>query len=245
MSAYEDAIATLYRAPFAEFVAERKRLAAALKANGEPGSAAKLGKLARPPISAWTVNQLWWRERKSFDALLAAAAQVKVGDQGASRAHRDVLGQLRQLAAHILNEAGNAASDTTLRRVTTTLSAIAALGHFDPDPPGALSADRDPPGFEALSFGASPPAAAPSPTAESERRAESERLRAEREAEQRRSAERERIRQLQSQAQAVQAAREGEVARLRAELASAEQGLVEAQALLAELEQQLTALVSP
>src|SRR5262249_21920679 len=44
----------------------------------------------------------------------------------------------------------HAAPESTLRRVTTTLSALAAAGGFDPDPPGALGADRSPPGFEAF-----------------------------------------------------------------------------------------------
>jgi hypothetical protein len=52
-----------------------------------------------------------------------------------------------------------------LRRVTTTLSALAASGGFAPDAEGALLEDRDPPGFEVL--GAVPGGAVWSPPAPS------------------------------------------------------------------------------
>src|SRR5512146_560589 len=102
MSEYDEAVATLYRAPLSEFVAERKRLAAELKAAGNKDAATRFGKLVRPPVSAWVVNQLWWREQDAFQALLAAAARVKAGDREASQAHRQTLGQLRDVAAELL-----------------------------------------------------------------------------------------------------------------------------------------------
>jgi hypothetical protein len=65
-------------------------------------------------------------------------------------AHRDAIAKLRAEAAKILTGADHTANEATLRRVTQTLSALAASGGWDPDPPGALSADREPPGFEAI-----------------------------------------------------------------------------------------------
>jgi flagellar biosynthesis GTPase FlhF len=58
------------------------------------------------------------------------------------------LAQLRTHAAGVLVEAGHPATEATLRRVSATLAALAAAGSFEPDPPGALTADRDPPGFD-------------------------------------------------------------------------------------------------
>lgn len=145
---YDDAAAALYQAPHDEFVANRKRLAAELKATDKAG-AAKLAKLTRPPISAWTVNQLWWHARAAFDDLLETGEQLRAGKLKAMPAHREAIAKLRANAQSILTEAGNAANEATLRRITTTLAAIAATGGFDPDEPGMLSADRDPPGFEA------------------------------------------------------------------------------------------------
>lgn len=146
---YGAAVALLYRAPLDQFVAERKRLAQELKAAGDKENAARLSKLPRPPLSAWAVNQLWWHSREAFEQLLAAAERLRAGDLGAAAVHRDLLAKLRTKAAALLTEHGHSAPDATLRRVAATLAALAAGGGFEPDPPGALGADRDPPGFDA------------------------------------------------------------------------------------------------
>jgi hypothetical protein len=153
---YEDAVDELFRAPHANFVAERKRLAAELKAAGDKTGATTLGKLGRPPISAWSVNQLWRKAPAEFEVLFETAQRIRAGDLGATAAHRDALAALRSRAATILADAGNAANEATLRRVVTTLSALAARGGFAPDLPGALSDDRDPPGFEAAGIPSAP-----------------------------------------------------------------------------------------
>jgi hypothetical protein len=147
---YAEAVAALYRSPSDQFVSERKRLAAELKAGGDKAGAARLAKLARPSLSAWAVNQLWWQARPGFEELLASGERLRKGERSAQAAHRDALAALRTRASSLLSESGHAVTDATLRRVTTTLAALAAVGGFAPDEPGALSADRDPPGFEAL-----------------------------------------------------------------------------------------------
>ena len=154
---YDDAVAELYQAPHGTFVTERKRLAAALKAAGDKASAARLGKLPRPSISAWAINQLWWHAREAFEAMLETAERLRAGDLKAAAAHREAIAKLRGRALTILADAGHATSESTLRRVTTTLSAIAASGGFGPDPDGALFVDRDPPGFEAVGIATAAP----------------------------------------------------------------------------------------
>ncbi len=156
MSAYDDAVAELYQAPHGAFVVERKRLAAVLKASGDKAGATRFAKLGRPTTSAWTVNQLWWHARDAFDALLASAATLRTGDLRATAAHREAIAKLRARATTILTDAGHGATEGTLRKVTQTIAALAATGTWDPDPPGALAADRDPPGFEAVGI-ANPP----------------------------------------------------------------------------------------
>ncbi len=146
---YDDARRELFRVPHAAFVTERKRLAGELKTAGDKAGATKLGKINRPPISAWAVNQLWWQERDAFDKLLETAERLREGDLAGTAAHREALTALRSKAAAILTAADHSATEATLRRIQTTLSAIAATGNFDPDPPGELADDRDPPGFEA------------------------------------------------------------------------------------------------
>jgi DNA repair exonuclease SbcCD ATPase subunit len=241
-AAFDAAQTTLFQAALGDFVAERKRLAAELKAAGDKESAARLAKIARPSVSAWTVNQLWWNERDAFEALLEAAQQVKSGNREASKQHREALTELRERATALLEQAGNAASETTLRRIATTLSALAASGGFDPDPPGALVADRDPPGFETFVASAAPrPAQAP-PDAASKKEEAAAQRRAEEEERKRRAAERERLSAALKDAKHIKSTQQREVARLKAELETAEQNLEETEALLAEIDEQLTNL---
>ncbi len=149
-SSYEQAVSALYRAPHESFVSERRRLAEELKSEGDQSGAAQLAKLGRPPLSAWAVNQLWWQARDAFDELFETAAQLRKGKLSASPAHRKAIARLGVRAQQLLNEGGHSANDATLRRIATTLAGLAAAGSFEPDTPGALSKDRDPPGFEAF-----------------------------------------------------------------------------------------------
>jgi len=154
-SSYDQAVLALYRAPHGAFVSERRRLAGELKAAGDKSGAAQLAKLQRPSISAWAVNQLWYHAREPFDELFDTAAQLRAGTLSASPAHRRAIVRLGARAQQLLSDGGHSANDATLRRVTTTESGLAAAGSFDPDPPGALSKDRDPPGFEAFGIASS------------------------------------------------------------------------------------------
>ena len=156
MSAYDEAVAELYQAPHGSFVEDRKRLASELKTVGDKTGATQLSRLGRPTISAWAVNQLWWHARDAFDALLETAAKLRKGDLKATAAHREAIAKLRARAARILGDAGHAATEGTLRKVTQSLAALAATGTWDPDPPGAIAADRAPPGFEAIGIGNPP-----------------------------------------------------------------------------------------
>ncbi|HTA93409.1 MAG TPA: hypothetical protein VK745_27715 [Polyangiaceae bacterium] len=149
-SRYDEAVAALYQAPHESFVTERQRLAAELKAGGDKAAAAKLAKLARPAISAWVVNQLWWRARPEFEELFESAAELRAGKLEARGAHRQALTKLSASARRLLGHAGHAASEGTMRRVEMTLSSLAAVGSFAPEPAGALTKDRDPPGFGAF-----------------------------------------------------------------------------------------------
>ncbi len=258
-TSYDAAVETLYRGPLDGFVVDRKRLASELKAEGDAAGAARLAKLGRPSMSAWAVNQLWWHERAAFDRLIAAAARLKKGERDAGDAHRQALTSLRALAAARLVGGGHAAAESTLRRVTMTLSALAATGGFEPDPPGALVADRDPPGFEALGFGGQEPVGAAEAHVEPRRehddtaakrreQAELERKRAAAERQRleeeraRKHAERQRLKTALSVAQTEAVAAHREVERLRYELVGAEAKLEKAQGAVTKLKEALAAL---
>lgn len=152
----------LFRLPLAEFTAARNALAARLKKAGNDEEAERVKALAKPSISAWTVNQLYWRHRKPFDAVIASgerfrkaqAAQLagKAADlRGPLDARREALSELTTLAARVLREQGSNPAPDIMRRVTTTLEALATYGsHPDAPRAGRLSDDIDPPGFEVL-----------------------------------------------------------------------------------------------
>lgn len=232
---YDEAVTELFRGPHATFVAERKRLAGELKTAGDKTGAAALGKLGRPPISAWAVNQLWWQAREEFQAFLDSAKRMREGDLSATPAHREAGNVLRARAEKILTEAGNAAADSTLRRITTTLSAIAAHGGFDPDPPGSLQDDRDPPGFEAAGIPAivpmiAKPSAPSAPKTEAVSEAQEKIDLAAAEAENRRQAEIAAA-EKERRDRELKIARE-EVDRIRAEISALQRQVLEAEGRL-------------
>jgi hypothetical protein len=156
----DEAADELYGVALSAFTAERKRLADALKAAGSKASAGVVAKLAKPSMSAWVVNRLWREDRKDMDALMDAGARVRDGDRDGMDDQRAALARLRSRAAKVLEGDGHAASPATIQRVSTTLQALSAIGTWDPDEPGRLVADRDPPGFDVM-MGAAIEAMAP------------------------------------------------------------------------------------
>jgi len=230
----------LYRAPLAAFVEERKRLAAASKRDGRVADAKALASLAKPPLSAWTVNQLYWHERALVDELFDAARALRdATGKGAAftaaiASQRAVVGRLRAASIALLAKEGHAANDVLLRRVATTLQALAASGSFAPDAPGRLTADRDPLGFEAMagSSFADAPAAGPLPERRAKgayeaKPAEAKRGPAEHEAANReeakpKPAKREEVKRREEQAAKARARREAHAAVTRADAARRE-----------------------
>ena len=152
----------LFQARLSEFTAARNALAAKLKNEDDVEASERVKKFAKPPISAWVANQLYWRHRKAFDRLLAAGDQFRkaqaaqlAGKSADLRApldaRRQALADLTTLAGGVLREAGHPAVPDTMRRILTTLEALATYGeHPDAPQAGRLTADVDPPGFEAL-----------------------------------------------------------------------------------------------
>ena len=150
----------LFKLPLAEFTGARNALAARLKQSGRANDANLVKTLTKPSVSAWTVNQLYWNHRKEFDGLLAAGQRIRKaqtsglagkGMRESLEIRREVLVHLSDLATSLLTEAGHNPGPDTIRRITTTLEALSALGSLEDGPtPGRLSQDVDPPGFESL-----------------------------------------------------------------------------------------------
>ena len=150
-------IDALFKLPLGEFTSARNALSAQLKKDGRVAEAGAVKDLAKPSISAWAVNQLYWQQRKLFDRLLDAGERLRRaqlrGDasRDASTARRDALAELARNAETLLRDGGYGATRDMLRRVTTTLEALSSFGSAPgPPPAGRLVDDVEPPGFEAL-----------------------------------------------------------------------------------------------
>ena len=152
----------LFQLPLSEFTAARNSLAADLKARGHTDEAVRVKGLTRPPVSAWAVNQLFWKHRKPFDELLAAGERLNKAQASQLRgrggdlhepmeARRSAVANLSKHAATLLEQAGHSPTPDLMRRITTTLEALATYGgHAGAPPAGRLTGDVNAPGFEAV-----------------------------------------------------------------------------------------------
>jgi hypothetical protein len=158
----EDDLDSLFKLPLMEFTAARNTLAARLREIGRSDEAERVRSMPKPSISAWAVNQLYWKHRDAFDQLiavgkrlaLAQASQLagKAADMsGPLATRREALSGLSRLAGALLRDAGHNPTLDTMRRITTTLEALSTYSSF-PDAPaaGRLTHDLDPPGFQSL-----------------------------------------------------------------------------------------------
>lgn len=153
----DDNVDELFKLPLTEFIDARNALAKQLKQSGNANDANLVKALAKPSVSAWTVNQLYWKHRDAFDRLLAAGQRFhraqtsgKVADMRMSLdERRDVLAHLSDLATSLLRDAGHNPTLDAIRRINGTLEAMSALASLSDGPtPGRLSQDVNPPGFE-------------------------------------------------------------------------------------------------
>src|SRR4029079_8220168 len=158
----EGDVDALFKLPLSEFISARKTLAARLKQGGNGSEAERVKALVKPSITAWAVNQLYWKHRQEFDRLIetgqrfrqaqTSRAAGKINDMRVSlEERREVLSDLSHLADALLRDAGSNPSPDTLRRITTTLEALSAYASLPADlAPGRLTHDVDPPGFDSL-----------------------------------------------------------------------------------------------
>jgi hypothetical protein len=158
----ENDLDVLFRLPVAEFTAARNTLAAQLKKGGRRDESERAKALAKPSITAWAVNQLYWQHREAFNRLIATGQRFrqaqtssragKVADmREALDARREALLHLSDLATVLLRDAGSSPTPETIHRISTTLEALSAYASFSDDVrPGRLTRDVDPPGFDSL-----------------------------------------------------------------------------------------------
>jgi len=147
----ETEIDQLYQLPLEEFTTARNNLARTAGADG-----AEVRKLAKPPIAAWAVNQLYWKRRDIYDALIEASTAVRkthkaiLGGRRAdlrepAKEHDEALEAAQKATLAILQEAGHPPSDSTRQTILTTLRALPT-----DVTPGRLTETLQPGGFEML-----------------------------------------------------------------------------------------------
>ena len=126
----DNQIDQLYQLPLDEFTTARNALA---KDAGD--RAGEVKKLEKPNLAAWTVNQLYWRERDAYEAVIKAAEKMrgaykqmlagKSADvRGAEDVHQEALKEAKQAARRILDEGGHPNPDAVMMPVAETLDAL-------------------------------------------------------------------------------------------------------------------------
>ena len=149
-------------APLPEFIEARNTLAARLKKSKRDEDATLVKSLPKPSLTAWAVNQLYWKHRDAYDRLITKSLNFqklqssrkpeKTADLRSSlEARRQALTELAELATDLLRDSGYNPSPDNMRRITANLEALSAYATLSGGPQeGRLTRDIDPPGFEAL-----------------------------------------------------------------------------------------------
>jgi hypothetical protein len=141
----------LFQRPLEEFTAARNALA---KSAGKDG--AEIKALSKPPLAAWAVNQLYWKDRDRYDALIDAANEMRQTHKAvlegkradlrsAGREHELALDAALKATVALLKASGHPVTDAARQAILNTLRALPA-----DEAPGRLTRTLSPGGFEML-----------------------------------------------------------------------------------------------
>lgn len=155
--------ASLYRGPLEDFVARRTALVRELRSSDKEAADAA-GKLRKPPVSAWAIDQLVAESPALITGLLATGADARDAQRNlaagtetrddlrvATGRLRDAVDAATRAAIEVLTRAGHTASDETDRRIRTSLQAAATGGVAERRLLWTGTLDRD---LEGSGFGA-------------------------------------------------------------------------------------------
>jgi hypothetical protein len=156
--------ADLYHGPLEDFVARRTALVRELRAS-DADAAVAIGKVRKPSVGVWAIDQLGADNPGLIAELLAAGADARDAHRNAAAGKasrqdlvaatsrlRDGVEAAARAARDVLESAGHAASDETSRRIRATLQA-AATGRAAERRAlwtGTLDRDLDAAGFETV-----------------------------------------------------------------------------------------------
>jgi hypothetical protein len=156
----EESIDSLFQLPLDQFTAERNALAATLKKAGDKAAAERVKALTKPNTTAWAINQVWWKHRDRFEAMLDAGAaqrkahlalaQGRAADvRGAGEARREAVSEVADAALDVLGGKKSVPPDVQYR-IAGTLEALASSGVPEGETLGRLSGDLQSSGLDAL-----------------------------------------------------------------------------------------------
>jgi hypothetical protein len=142
----------LYQLPQDDFTRERNALAKNI--GGDEGK--RIRGLPKPSTSAWAVNQVYWRDRDTFDTLITASERLRAAHRAVlggkkadlratDAAHGSALKAALASAMRILKDGGQNVSAATQTEIARTLESLPVDEH-----PGRLAKPLRPVGFEAL-----------------------------------------------------------------------------------------------
>jgi hypothetical protein len=160
----DDEIDRLYQLPLKEFTPARNALAK--QRSGDDANSVR--ELQKPNAAAWGVNQLYWRDRNAYEALVNASEALRKAHRAllggkavdlreVETVHRDAVRTAVQKIRDLLKSSDESDSDATMTAVSETLEALPA-----DEEPGRLTRPLKRMGFEVLS-GVSPRPATAAP----------------------------------------------------------------------------------
>jgi hypothetical protein len=156
------ALASLYQAPLAEFIARRSTLTSQLKRSGHKDVAARIATATKPSRAAYLVNQVYWRAQSIYDAVLDAGTAARAAQQArllgdtatdvgeTLRIRDDAVSRAVEQAERVAADEGQGGSEAILAQVRATFEALAAHGREARLSHGHLTADVELPGLAAF-----------------------------------------------------------------------------------------------
>ncbi|MBJ7594121.1 MAG: hypothetical protein JF886_04535 [Candidatus Dormibacteraeota bacterium] len=155
------AVTELYHGPLEDFIGQRAAIARSLRTHDAVASVA-VGKLRKPSVTAWAIDQVAFDEPTLITGLLAAGADARdmqqaAGDgevsgellRAASERVRRSVDAVAAAAGSVLERADHPTGAEALRRIRTTLQAAATGGASERVAlwRGTLDRDLEPAGF--------------------------------------------------------------------------------------------------
>ncbi|WP_435737355.1 hypothetical protein V5D56_01800 [Cellulosimicrobium sp. PMB13] len=147
----------LYALPLEQFVVARTAASKRIKASGDAVGAERVGRLPKPTVAAWVVNQVAREHPEEVAALVAIGDELRDATEDRDRSRITALDRLRRERAEALvgtvrkagEVAGRAVSASAVDRLAETLTAAV----MDPDAGAVVQAGRLSQALQHVGFG--------------------------------------------------------------------------------------------